>query len=275
MDRYGFHRDFVEYNKFRLKHLYESLHSTYNLKFELYNKILYNKPLLEYIGINFKAIDRMAEEDTYVKWVLNPHIIDKLPSDLVSTIYSFININTSRLPNLKKEIKIVAFLIDIPERAYFTLQYSFNKEVANSVIRGGVYSFGQKLSRICISFVKRTADSKPCIDWGESNKLKRRLIEKGLIPKNRENPNGISWILYHTNDGYCFWKWTKSKAFVTNKRLYKFRSIATNNECTDYGGKFSLDEILEKRIGTFDRMMATIKFNPNIKEKYHFNFLNF
>lgn len=275
MDRYDFHRDFIKYNKERLVKLYNSLHVTYNDRYEAFNRINEYKPLLEYLGVNYEAIKRMTEDDSYKKRVLYPKVTDKLPSEIIKDIYTIISINSNRLPAIQKEIKIVSILIDIPREAYFKLQYSFNREIANSIIRGGVYSFGSNLSKLCINFIKRTADSKPIVDWGESIKLKNRLIQQGITPKTKNNPNGVNWLLYYTNDGYCFWKWNKRKCVVHNKKLYKFRAIATNNESTDYDGKFTVDEILEKRIGTFDRMMAIIKAIPSIKEKYHFNFLNY
>ena len=52
--------------------------------------------------------------------------------------------------------------------------------------------------------------------------------------------------------------------------MYKFRAIATKNECTEYKGQFTQEQILEKTIGPFDKMMALIKLNPSIIERYDF-----
>lgn len=269
MNRYDFYNDFIKLHKIKLKELFNELHTAYEVRRDLYQTINKYEMLLTVVGVNFSVFaDTMSTPNN--KMILNKHSRAKLPQDIVKLIDSFVYLNSKRIPAIKHELKIVRICCDMPERMYHTMQYDFNKEIANSILRGDVYNFGQGLSRLGISYVKRSENAKPVPDWGESNKLKARLLALGHKIKSVENPNGIKWLLFRTDDGYCFWKWLKREAFTPNKRMYKFKSIATNNECTDYGKDVSQEQILEKTIGTFDKMMALLKLNPQIIKTYEF-----
>lgn len=269
MNKYDFYDEFIKANKIRLKEIFIEIHSLYEERSTIYSKVSLYKELLIQIGFNFDSFTKMLYEDDYYINILHNKSRRYIPEDIAKDIVRFLTIHRS-ISKLKHELKIVAFLCKTPQRMYFMMQYNFNREIANFILKGGVYNFGQHLSRLGISYVLRGKNSKPVVDWGESNKLKKQLIEQGFTPKSQENPNGIKWILHRTDEGYCFWKWLKSRAFIPNKKMYKFRAIATNNECTDYGGTLTQEEILAKSIGPFDKMMALLKLNPQIKERYDF-----
>lgn len=270
MDRYGFYKEFIKGNRIRLKETFEELHNAYLHKNNLYSLVQQYEEYLLAVGMDFSALTRMQSDETYYKAVLHKRLINLLPEELTKTIHSYLYTCRVKIPNLKHEIKILGIACSMPDRVYFTIQYWFNREIGNHILRGGVFSFGQGLSKLGISYVLRSKNAKPIVDWGESNKLKKLLIEQGHTPKSQDNPGGVKWLLYRTDEGYCFWKWLKRESFALNKKMYKFRAIATNNECTDYKGELTQEQILEKSIGTFDKMMALLKLNPKIKEKYDF-----
>lgn len=270
MNRYDFYKEFIKGNTIRLKELFEEIHATYALRNELYEFVKEYKVVVIACGINFDAMTRMLEAPVFNKTITHSNARKKLPPDLNTAIKQYSQICNYKIPKLEHEMKITRLLVQTPDRMYFRMQYWFNREVGNHILRGGVYSFGQNLSRLGISYVLRSKNAKPVPDWGESNKLKAELIRLGITPKSKDAPDGVKWLLFRTDEGYCFWKWRKEKVFVPNKKMYKFRSIATNNECTDYNGTLTQEQILNKSIGTFDKMMALLKLNPQIIERYDF-----
>lgn len=269
MDRYSFHKEFVKDNTVRLKELFNELHVCYQVRNSLYQDLKQHKELFRVIGIDFSVIDNMLF-DSKSHRIITPKNRRFLSEDMAKTINAYIYSCTAKIPKVKHELNIVRLLCQIPDRIYFSIQYWFNREIGNSIVRGGIYEFGKGLSKLGISYVLRRDNAKPVVDWGESNKLKKQLIEEGYTIKSKDDPTGIKWLLFRTDAGYCFWKWLKTTAFTPNKKMYKFRAIATNNECTDYQGELNIEEILDKSIGTFDKMMAMLKLNPLMIKRYDF-----
>jgi hypothetical protein len=269
MNRYDFYEDFINAHKIRLKELFNELHTSYEIRKDLYQTIKEHEMLLTVVGVNFSSF----ESSMFVpnnKMILSKSTRVKLPNYIVKIVDMFVYLNNKKIPSIKHELDIVVMCCSMPQRIYHIMQYNANKEIANSILRGGTYNFGKGLSKLGISYVKRSPNAKPVPDWGESNKLKAKLIQLGHKIKSAENPNGIKWLLFRTDDGYCFWKWLKKESFTPNRKIYKFKAIATNNECTDYGKGVTQEQILDKPIGTFDKMMALLKLNPLIINNYEF-----
>ena len=270
MNRYGFYKEFIKGCNLRLKELFNELHSAYKIRNDLYLEIEKNRELFRILNINFDSVSDMLTKEHFAGITLDKRAKSIISSELVKTIGIFNYTCNTRISKIKHELKLVRLLSETPEPIYFEMQYWLNREIGNSIVRGDAYNFGQGLSRLGISYVLRSPNSKPIMDWGASNKLKKQLIEEGHTVKTAETPNGIKWLLFRTDAGYCFWKWLKRESFVPNKKMYRFRAIRTDNECTDYQGKLSQEQILDKSIGTFDKMMAMLKLNPLIINKYDF-----
>ena len=83
-----------------------------------------------------------------------------LPVEYRKLINTFTYLCNNRIPAIKREIKLTAFLCKTPARMYFMMQYSFNREIGNHILRGGVYNFRQGLSKLGISYVLRSAQSR-------------------------------------------------------------------------------------------------------------------
>lgn len=84
----------------------------------------------------------------------------------------------------------------------------FNKKAAQKILEGHTLWLGHKLGNIRIKKIERANYSKPAIDWGETNKLKKQGIEKHV---------------YFTDNFYFRWFWEKARCQVTNKSVYRFR----------------------------------------------------
>lgn len=91
----------------------------------------------------------------------------------------------------------------------------FNKKVSNAILEGQVFNMGHHLGTLRIKKIERTF-TRPTIDWGETNKLKKQ---------------GIKQLVYYTDDFYYRWNWDKSRSRAKNKSVYTFSptSGATGN----------------------------------------------
>ena len=60
------------------------------------------------------------------------------------------------------------------------------------------------------------------IDWAETTKYKKELIEQGVKLYDSATGEGEKWHIYYTDRYYCKYHWCKYKAKVKNKSAYRF-----------------------------------------------------
>lgn len=266
MEKRDFYKAFIKDSENKLVDLFNQLHDYYDERLSLFNSITSNDVLLETFGIKISIFTDMME-GRVVKRIINTKLYKYLDRSFIESVNRFIHICNVLIPKTLKNIKVVSLQCRTPEKVYDLIISILNIEIGNTILKGYVYSFGKFLGKLCIKYVTRRNTAKPVPDWGASIKLRDELISKGITVKSRENPNGKKWLLYRTDDDYCYWAWLKRTSIIANKQMYRFRSIATNNENTDYG-KISVEKILKKNIGNFDKLMAILKSNPSMKEVY-------
>ena len=119
------------------------------------------------------------------------------------------------------------------EKSLFTdICSEFNIMIINYVLEGKEFNMGNNLSTL--SIIRKDRDPRsPRIDWGESNKYKKELLEEGKDLYNSETGKGIKWHIYHTDSFYCKYYWRKGKCKVSNKSVYRFdatRGLKGNKE---------------------------------------------
>tara|TARA_Y100000385_G_C12721730_1_gene478948 strand:- start:153 stop:518 length:366 start_codon:yes stop_codon:yes gene_type:complete len=93
--------------------------------------------------------------------------------------------------------------------------------IIDYILDGKEFNMGSNLSTLSIVRMERDPRS-PAIDWGESNKYKAELIEKGEELYNKETDQGVKWQLYYTDKEYLKYYWRKGKCKVKNKSVYRF-----------------------------------------------------
>jgi hypothetical protein len=109
----------------------------------------------------------------------------------------------------------------------------FNKLSMEKIIEGYKLNMGSYLSTISIIRIPMNHDNPP-VNWGETNKYKQELLsgeaeeapdegynESDLYSK--DNPDGIKYFIYHTNNWYARFYWNKKRAKVRNKSAYRFK----------------------------------------------------
>ena len=78
----------------------------------------------------------------------------------------------------------------------------FNIEIISYILEGLTFNMGNNLSTI--SVVRKERDFRsPTIDWGESNKYKKELLNEGEKLYNSETDTGVKWHIYYTDRFYC------------------------------------------------------------------------
>ena len=108
----------------------------------------------------------------------------------------------------------------------------FNIAVINDMLEGATFNMGNNLSTLSIKRTERDPRS-PRIDWGESNKYKKELLESGKVLYNKITNQGIKWYIYYTDKFYCRYYWNKGKCRIPNKSAYRFtptRGVKGNKE---------------------------------------------
>ena len=121
---------------------------------------------------------------------------------------------------------------NIDKSLYTDIIQEFNIMIMNYILEGKEFNMGNNLSTL--SIVRRERDPRsPRLDWGESNKYKKELLEEGQLLYNPETGEGVKWHIYHTDSFYCKYYWRKGKCKIKNKSVYRFdatRGIKGNKE---------------------------------------------
>ena len=108
----------------------------------------------------------------------------------------------------------------------------FNIGIIEEILDGKTFNMGHNLSTLSVVRVSRDPRS-PRVDWGESNKYKKELLEEGKDLYNSETGDGEKWHIYYIDEFYCKYYWKKGKCRIPNKSVYRFtptRGMKGNKE---------------------------------------------
>jgi len=138
---------------------------------------------------------------------------------------------------------------DIDYKTFSILIREFHKEISQRVLRGYKFRPGENLGQFHL--VKDIRRGKT-IDWGNSNKLKQSIIERGGVPYDKVNaPDGEEWLLYYQDNDYYKWKWFKetSTTFIKNVKYYIFKPCTTNRR--SIAKVIKEDDLITESYGTY------------------------
>ena len=108
----------------------------------------------------------------------------------------------------------------------------FNMMIIDYILDGKEFNMGNNLSTLSIKGIDRN-NSKPTIDWGESNLYKKEILERGDKLFDNKTGEGVKWHIYYTDSKYYRYFWNKGKCKIPNKSVYKFiptRGLKGNKE---------------------------------------------
>tara|TARA_Y100001973_G_C5166274_1_gene316340 strand:+ start:975 stop:1448 length:474 start_codon:yes stop_codon:yes gene_type:complete len=120
----------------------------------------------------------------------------------------------------------------IDKKAFIDLCSEFNILIVEHLLDGKPFKLGNNLSYIQIVRMNRDPRS-PRVDWLESNKYKKELLDKSVKLYDKETGEGQKWQIYYTDEHYFKYYWNKGKCRVPNKSVYKFtatRGLKGNKE---------------------------------------------
>lgn len=97
----------------------------------------------------------------------------------------------------------------------------FNIAIFDALLDG--YEFNMQNNLGTLSVKRKMRDPRNLtIDWAETNKYKKELIEQGVKLFDSATGEGEKWHIYYTDKFYCKYHWAKIKSKVTNKSAYRF-----------------------------------------------------
>lgn len=99
----------------------------------------------------------------------------------------------------------------------------FNEMISDEIVEGKIFSPGHKLGDISVVKVQRNYE-KPRINWPESHKLKKEILEQGGAPREAGSEEGEDWLVFYTDDWYCRFHWNKFSCQLQNKTVYSFHA---------------------------------------------------
>jgi hypothetical protein len=155
----------------------------------------------------------------------------------------------------------------MPYEVYLKMIGYTNSEIAKYILKGGYYRFGIAgqlyIREKARTFTFKGKPTKLPVDWGNSNKIKAKVIEEGKTPFNTANaPDGVKWHTYHNSD-YAYWFWWEAGAIV-NRGFFKF----IPSKFVRRGHKKNIPFISEQQIynttevGILNKMLELMKINP-------------
>tara|TARA_R110001592_G_scaffold349736_1_gene645271 strand:- start:781 stop:1251 length:471 start_codon:yes stop_codon:yes gene_type:complete len=121
---------------------------------------------------------------------------------------------------------------NIEEEIFKTICQEFNIDIINAILEGYTFNMGSNLSTLSVKRIDRDPRS-PKVDWGESNKYKKELLEQNITLYDSSIDKGQKWYIYYTDKFYCKYYWKKGKCRITNKSVYRFtptRGLKGNKE---------------------------------------------
>jgi hypothetical protein len=174
--------------------------------------------------------------------------------DQEKTKFTSLTIKTFELKkevyNLRDKIKQLSKLP--PEDKKLLMTYNlfneitsrFNKKAVKAVIEGEVLNLGNKLGTLQIRKIQRY---NPSVNWGESLSRKQELIDQGIVPRDKEHPEGENWLIYRNTDYYLRWSWAKrfresGIPMLRNGKCYAFYPTHNSSNKKILGAKGLLAE---------------------------------
>jgi hypothetical protein len=123
----------------------------------------------------------------------------------------------NKIKNSLNRLKTIRTQID--NKVFNFIITNFNKAVIDEIIKG--YKFVP--TGLGPFFVIRRQRGRRPVDWGRSNAYKQTLLEKGLVPYNKETaPDGEQWLFYHEGEYGHYYRWGKNYCSFEHKDPYKF-----------------------------------------------------
>lgn len=208
----------VEYKEFLNTYSTTSFEQLQNLTNAYYSRSLLKK--------RYEGIENLTQIENKVKRQVNVIIEIKRQTLKIE----------ERLQELQNQI--------ISSSDFISILSTFNLSVVSEILKGYVFNIGYGLSHIRIKRKDVSTRKHKKIDWGESNKKKKEILNNNKLPyevlertedgKISIDNKGEHWLIYHTKQIEFLWHWAKGEYPIQNKFFYKFKPTycgANQNGC--------------------------------------------
>jgi len=125
---------------------------------------------------------------------------------------------------------------DLSYRLFKEILSAFNEEAMDQILDGRELDMGKGLSRLSIMRIDRDFN-RPTIDWKSSNELRDELLAEGESLYSKDNPDGVKWFVYFTDEWYLRFYWEKKRCQIKNRSAYRFDAT--------WGNKGRLKDLLK------------------------------
>jgi hypothetical protein len=117
-------------------------------------------------------------------------------------------------------------------KTFYDICSEFNLGIIDTILDGYEFNMQNNLGTLSIRKVDRDPRNKS-VDWAETNRYKKELIDKGVKLYDSLTGEGEKWQIYYTDKYYCKYHWAKYKCLLKNKSAYRFdptRGLKGNKE---------------------------------------------
>lgn len=163
----------------------------------------------------------------------------------------------------------------VPLEIYKHIVESFNTDMSKYILNGGTFNLGYGLGNLHIEKKERKKEQKPAINWGESNKVKKELLDAGeKLYDHLLFPTGKRWLIRFSDDASYWWRWGCKGRYIKNIQYFSF--VPTNfintkersqNLIADTSK--SINDILDnEKLGNRDKLNVLLRFDPSHAIKY-------
>lgn len=217
----------------------------------------------------------------------------------MNSVYKYRAISVIRYFNKIRVLQDYAFKIEfvhkrnkLNKREYGAIIKKFVNKIHEVVLKGDIYNMGDRVGKLFI-INKKVSKNRIYVDYAETNKNRKELLAKGLVPYDENDAemcrrrgipyNGVKYVVYKTNDEMIHVYYMsfisrygdienrlKFKPYKTMKAALKKHSYEYiyNNYCKTQEDIYKLDVALPVKIYLYKRMYPLIKlvYDRNYKK---------
>lgn len=210
-------------------------------KLSIYKKVLqanYNK-LIKIFNIDLNEYDEYTSYssstgDRLMSTCVGIAKTNRYKDVDIELIYKLINFtkNVVKLNEIKKNIKLYEKLKTLSVSKYENIIKLYMFKVHKHLLEGSLVRFAHGIGDFLINRIdNKIYASRPTVDYRATNIARKKLIDEGLLPYNKQdaeyyaskriNYNGVPYVIYKTDDRYNY-ELINILSAIPNRYRFKF-----------------------------------------------------
>ncbi len=167
----------------------------------------------------------------------------------------------------------------IPFRIYSYILKEYNKKISHRMLLGYSLDVGANVGQIVIKKIRRIfnvggKEATKNIDFGETKKLRKRLLDSGVEIFSKDNPKGQKYLVYYTSDYFYWYYWNRGNCQIPNCFLYTFTptnfiNTKSRSQIEFTNNAKNKEDIIETDLlGNRDKLYCLIRFDSSLGLNY-------